>query len=172
MMALSPSNEKYLLIKNKNQFKEKSFCIKKMENIQQLEVQYPIRSQTDKKKWTPEFRREWNKEYRLRVKNGEHTPMKRTDSSKWKDKTFRAAYDKARHNVMSEKRFETMTAFEPPPSSKNYTQKEKDTILKQMIEKIQNGEEYDHPYFKLSLAVKPEFKRKKTSSKNSDDSCV
>ena len=141
-----------------------------MENTQKLQVKYPLRGQVEKQKWTPEFRREWNKEYRQRIKNGEHTPMKRTESSKWKDKEFRAAYDKSRQNVMSEKRFETMTSFQPPPSSKNYTQKEKETILQQMLEKVKNGENFEHPYFKLTLEIKPEYKRKR--NKLSDDSSV
>lgn len=130
---------------------------------------FPIRKNTEKR-WTPEFRKEWNRQYREKIKNGTHVPAQRptTPDSKWNDPLFRKAYDKARIESLKEKKFEKQTSFDQSTTpQKHYTKTQKKAILDKMLELHKNGQDYSHPHLVLTLALKDEFKSKrKTRTQN------
>lgn len=134
---------------------------------------YPLRS--GDKKWTPEYRKEWNKQYRQKVKSGEIVPNRRpsTEDSRWNDPDFRKNYDKARLDAIRQQKFEEKTSFNPEQSFKHYSKEQKQVILEKMLDLIRKGEDYSHPHFVLTISLKDEFKYKrktKHSSGDSDDS--
>ena len=125
-------------------------------------VSYPLRKGDTK--WTPEYRKEWNKQYRQKVKAGEVVPQKRptTAESKWNDPEWRKSYDKARLDSIKQQKFEEKTSFNPNQTYKNYSKAQKQVILEKMLELLKNGQDYSHPHFVLSLSLKDEFKNKRS----------
>jgi hypothetical protein len=128
-----------------------------------IDDDYSPRGRGDKK-WTSEYRKAWNKEYREKIKSGEIKPMKRVTDSKWQDREFRRAYDEARKKRINEKK--TVEKIESPPEKRpNYTKAEKEIIMTEMIKKIRAGETPYHPHFELALATKKEAIRNYPSKK-------
>lgn len=128
-------------------------------------MSYPI-SENKVSKWTAEFRKEYNKKYRQQVKNGERTPNKYVENSKWNDRDFRKTYETSRRHKIAEEVFEKKVSLEPELITSrhtgrrpNYSQLEKDELLKKMIEMLKQGQDVDHPYLMLTLDYKPEQKR-------------
>lgn len=121
---------------------------------------YPILAHKTSR-WTNEFRKQWNKDYRAKIKSGEHTPNRRVEESKWENPEFRRSYDVSRNTKIAEEKRQIKVSFDPSPNGKrpNYTKQEKEEILKRWIELIRQGENPDHPYMVLSLDYKPQFKR-------------
>lgn len=131
-------------------------------------VKYPMRDETKKSKWNdPEFRKEWNKNYRKQIKEGKREPIKRSEEpSKWDNPLFRGAYDKARQEKLAQDRKEKKLSFEEIADKKpNYTNEEKQIILDKMLEMVRQGKKPVHPYFELSLSVKNDYIRKQSRSK-------
>lgn len=128
----------------------------------QQDAIYPIMANKDSK-WTVEYRKQWNREYRARVKAGEHVPNKRVEDSKWNDRNFRRAYDVSRNSKLAElKQMEKVSFDEVKTSSgkrPNYNKLEKEELLKKWIEHIKEGKDVSHPYLELTLDYKPEHKR-------------
>lgn len=130
-----------------------------MEENKIISVEYPILANKTSK-WTPEFRRQWNKEYRQKIKNGEVQPVKRKDEpSKWDDPEFRKAYDDARLKKLAEEKLEKKMSFEEIDKRPNYTLQEKQVILSKLLDMVKNGQDPYHPYFQIGLLVKPEVRR-------------
>lgn len=129
-------------------------------------VEYPLRQ--SETKWTSEYRKEWNREYRRKIKEGLIQPVKRKEEpSKWDDKQFRKAYDDARKKKINEEKKQQKLngVSEVRP---NFTQEEKDFILNRLIDEIKNGNEPTHPYFKLGLmTIGKRTYPKKTQEKSS-----
>lgn len=128
--------------------------------MENQEPTYPILANKTRK-WTSEYRKQWNKEYRAKIKAGQITPNKRVEESKWNDPNFRKSYDVSRSAKIAEEKLEAKLSFDAPPSGKrpNYTKSEKDELLKRWMEMIKNGVDVDHPYLTLCLDYKPQFKR-------------
>lgn len=126
-------------------------------------MSYPLRNGDNK--WTPEYRREWNKQYRQKVKSGEIIPKKRSETSRWDDPEWRKEYDKARIEKLRQDKFEEKTSFVPLENPQHYSKKEKEVILGKMLDLFKRGENFSHPHFVLAIALKDEFKcrRKKKS---------
>lgn len=131
-----------------------------------ISVDYPLRKNTPKKWTDPEYRKEWNRQYRLEVKEGKREPVKRhSQPSKWEDKEFRRAYDKARTQKLLEEKQQKKMSFEQAGDKKpNYTMKEKKDILEKLLDMVKQGKEPSHPYYELVLGVKKEYKRPYKSS--------
>ena len=109
-------------------------------------------------KWTDDYRRAWNKEYREKIKSGEIKPSKRVIDSKWQDKDFRKAYDEARKKRINDKK--TVEKIESPPEKRpNYTVGEKEIILAQMIKTVRAGGNAHHPHFELALITRKDAVR-------------
>lgn len=95
-------------------------------------MSYPLRNGDNK--WTPEYRREWNKQYRQKVKSGEIIPKKRSETSRWDDPEWRKEYDKARIEKLRQDKFEEKTSFVPLENPQHYSKKEKEVILGKMLD--------------------------------------
>ena len=126
-------------------------------------VTYPLRKENGEKKWTPQFRQQWNKEYRDKIKSGELVPHVResTKQSKWNDPNFRKAYDRARLDALKEKSFQERTSFDQNEPFKHYSKEQKMAILNKMVELIKDGKDHSHPHFDLNITLKDQFKSKR-----------
>lgn len=132
----------------------------------EIEIKYPLRDESKQSKWTDEFRREWNRKYRREIKEGLRQPHKSDKPSKWDNPAFRKAYEEARRKKLDEEKLEKKMSFDQVDEKRpNYTSEEKKLILNKMFDMIREGKEPVHPYFELSLNVKPKFKRKYPSKK-------
>jgi hypothetical protein len=123
-------------------------------------MEYPILA-GKASKWTPEYRKQWNKEYRSKIKAGEITPNKRVEESRWDDPEFRRSYDVSRSTKLAEEKLKTKLSFDIDSNVKrpNYSKAEKEELLKKWVEMLKNGQEVDHPFLTLSLEYKPQYKR-------------
>ena len=121
---------------------------------------YPILANKTSK-WATEYRKQWNKEYRAKIKAGDIVPNKRVEESKWNDPEFRKSYDLSRNSKLAEEKLQTKLSFDADPNEKrpNYSKTEKDIILKRWIEMLKQGQNVDHPFLVLSLDYKPQYKR-------------
>lgn len=133
-------------------------------------VEYPLKKGKDNSKWTdPEFRKQWNKEYRKQIKEGLRKVVQRGDpeKSKWKDPLYRKAYDNARKKrLTAERKEKKMNITSSEETRPNYTLEEKKLILEKMLDQVREGKEPSHPFFQLGLVVKPQLTRKITVKKS------
>jgi len=114
-------------------------------------VEYPLKKGDSK--WTDEYRKQWNREYRKKIKEGKIQPTKRKDvPSKWDDKNYRRAFDNARKTkIAEEKKLKKMSQTDPNQPRPNFTNQEKEQILKKMLEDVKDGKNPTHPFFELGL---------------------
>lgn len=132
---------------------------------EEIIVNYPLR-EGKVSKWTREYKIEYDREYRRKIKEGLIKPIVRKTDSKWKDPEFRKAYDIARSKKRTEfKQEEKMK--NPSKDRVNYHKDQKEAIFQQMIADIRNGKEPDHPHFKLTLVLKERRSRSKPSIQES-----
>lgn len=118
-----------------------------MEENSSLEIKYPLRKTPT---WDKEKRIQWNREYRARIKSGEHIPKKK-DESKWDNKEYRKQYDRVRKDVLLAKKKDERINNPNPDERPNYSKEEKEIILERMLNDIREGKESNHPHWKLGL---------------------
>jgi hypothetical protein len=138
-----------------------------------VEVKYPMRNKEEVSKWKdPEFRKEWNRQYRKELREGKRQATSRSDQpTKWQDPLFRRAYDQARSKkLIQDKTDKKMSLDDVGDKRPNYSQKQKEEILNRMLDMVREGKQPTHPYFQLALAVKKEFVRKYPNSKTQKNS--
>lgn len=131
-----------------------------------IQVNYPLR-EGKVSKWTREYKIQYDREYRQKIKDGLITPRVIKEDSKWRDKEFRNAYDKSRKQKKSIEKHNVKMDIEQCKERvrPNYNKEQKEIILMQMLDDIKQGKEPSHPYFKLGLQVI----EKRTRNKNSQE---
>lgn len=127
--------------------------------MSEIVVEYPIKKENVPSRWTPEYKVEWNREYRKKVKDGKIKPVKRGEPSKWDDPAFRKAYDESRKKKLAEQRKDQKMNAPSADKRPNYTDEEKAIILQKILDDLKQGKDNTHPHFELTLKVRDSVKR-------------
>lgn len=122
-------------------------------------------SQQEQAKWTPEYRAEWNRQYRKRIKDGQHVPKTRKATKTVAEKKeARRLYDRSRKEKLKEQRREERLEVDTPKPV-NFHKEDKEEILRRLINALREGKEATHPIFELTLKVKDSAKRRSSKGK-------
>jgi hypothetical protein len=129
---------------------------------EEIIVEFPLRGKNESK-WTREYKIEYDREYRKKIKQGLIQPNHTKPDSKWKNPDFRKAYDiSRREKIKGEREEKKIKGTEEKRPNFNIEQKQ--VILQQMIEDLKQGKEASHPYFKLGLVVVQKRKQNRKES--------